>query len=129
MLDAWPGLPPDDRSRVDGDLAAAARLATDRVVRDLEALLATEPASQRATPLQLVRGAVREPTAVLADAGVPDVVRDEFEERSLPGDRYGLAPRSFADLGDDELGPAQLAWGMAKAAVLRARPDRPNERP
>ncbi len=109
---------------VDADLADAAQLASDRVVRDLRKLLAAEPASQRATPLQVVRDAVREPTAVLADAGVPDIVRDEFEERSLPQDRYGLAPRTFAELGDDELGPAQLAWGMAKAAVLRASPDR-----
>jgi hypothetical protein len=46
-------------------------------------------------------------------------VRDEFEERSFPDDRYGLAPRTFADL-DDTLGPVQLVWGLAKAALLRA---------
>ena len=28
---------------------------------------------------------------------------------------------SLADLGDDDLGPLQLAWGVAKAPVLRAR--------
>jgi len=125
VLDAWNRLTPDARSRVDAQLAAAARVATDRVVDDLRALLETDPRSQRATPLQVVRDAVREPTAVLADAGIPDVVRDDVEERSMPLDRYGLAPRAFADLGDDELGPAQLAWGMAKAAVLRASPDHP----
>jgi hypothetical protein len=125
VLDAWGRLTPDARSRVDDDLAAAVRAATDRVVGDLRALLEADPPAQRATPLQVVRDAVREPTAVLADAGLPDVVRDHFEERSFPLDRYGLAPRTFADLGDDELGPAQLAWGMAKAAVLRASPDHP----
>ncbi len=56
---------------------------------------------------------------MLEDAGVPAVVRDEFEERSFPDDRYGLAPRSFADL-DDTLGPVQLVWGLAKAALFRA---------
>jgi hypothetical protein len=125
VLDAWAGLAPDSRGRVDAALQAAAGAATDRVVRELRALLDRDPASQRATPLQVVRDGVREPTAVLADAGVPDVARDEFEERSLPLDRYGLAPRTFADLGDDELGPAQLVWGMAKAAVLRASPGDP----
>jgi hypothetical protein len=68
-----------------------------------------------------VRGAVREPSVVLEDAGIPAVVRDEFEERSFPDDRYGLAPRTFADL-DDALGPVQLVWGLAKAAVLRVPP-------
>ena len=121
VLDAWARLPPEARVRVDDEIDAAVEAATTRVGRELEALLAADPASQRATPLEVVRSAVREPTAVLADAGIPDVVRDEFEERSLPLDRYGLAPRTFADLGAD-LGPVQLAWGMAKAAWLRASP-------
>jgi hypothetical protein len=125
VLDAWAGLAPGARGRVDAELNAAVGAATDRVVGDLRALLDTDPASQRATPLQVVRDAVREPTAVLAAAGVPDVLRDGFEERSLPLDRYDLAPRTFADIGDDELGPAQLAWGIAKAAVLRASPGPP----
>ena len=119
VLDAWDGLAPETRARVDDDVGAAIAAATARVGRELQALLATDPSSQLATPLQVVRDAVREPTAVLADARIPDVVRDEFEERSLPLDRYGLAPRTFADLGDD-LGPVQLAWGMAKAAFVRA---------
>jgi len=125
VLDAWAGLASEARARVDDELNAAITTAADRVGRQLRALLDAEPASQRATPLQVVRDAVREPTAVLARAGVPDVARDEFEERSIPFDRYDLAPRTFADLGGDELGPAQLAWGVAKAAVLRASPGRP----
>jgi hypothetical protein len=68
-----------------------------------------------------VRGAVHEPTAVLADAGIPAIVRDEFDARSFPDDSYGLAPRTFADL-DDALGPVQLVWGLAKATLLRAPP-------
>ena len=82
---------------------------------------AADPTQQRATPLELVRGAVREPTAVLRAAGVPPVVRDDFEERAWPDDRYGLTPRAAGDLGDPELGPMLLAWGLAKSAVVRAR--------
>ncbi|HEV2310747.1 MAG TPA: hypothetical protein VGU73_09495 [Acidimicrobiia bacterium] len=99
------------------------RLAADagarRAGRELGALLATDALQQRATPLQIVRRATTEVTAVLADAGVPAVARDEREERVAPDDRYDLAPRAFADL-DPELGPVQLVWGAAKAAVLQA---------
>jgi hypothetical protein len=95
--------------------------ATGRVAAELADLIDTEPAAQRSTPLEIVRGAVLEPSVVLEDAGIPAVVRDEFEERSFPDDRYRLAPRTFADL-DDALGPVQLVWGLAKAALLRALP-------
>ena len=79
-------------------------------------LLAIDPADQRATPLEVVRSAVREPTAVLRAAGVGAVVRDDFDERHLPDDVYDLAPRAVGDLGDPELGPQLLAWGLAKSA-------------
>ncbi len=95
--------------------------ATRRVTDELRDLFTCDPESQTATPLQIVRGATREPTAVLVAAGVPAVVREEFDERTLPADRYGLAPRSFADLGDADLGAHHLAWGLAKAALVRAR--------
>ena len=95
-------------------------------------LFARDPAEQRTTPLQIVRGLVAAPTAVLAAAGVPGVVRDAFEERAFPDDEYDLVPRTLGDLGDPDLGPLLLAWGIAKAAVLRAAlepgtfPDRPS---
>ena len=76
---------------------------------------------QQATPLEVVRSAYREPTAVLAAAGVRPIVRDEFDERAWPDDIYGLVPRTLGDLGDPELAPLHLAWGMAKATVIRAR--------
>jgi hypothetical protein len=57
-------------------------------------------------------------------AGIPGVVRDEFAERAWPDDRYGLVPAGLADLGDPDLGPLLLAWGMAKAKVIRARLER-----
>jgi hypothetical protein len=126
VLDAWDGLTLDRRADVADRLADAVEVATRRVGRELTELVATDPAAQRVTPLEVVRGAIREPTAVLADAGVAAVARDEFEERSFPSDRYGLTPRTFADLGDDDLGPLHLVWGFAKAQALRAsRPQPP----
>jgi hypothetical protein len=118
VLDAWGALDPDARHEVDGRLRVAVHAATRRVAAELRALADADPAAQRWTPLELVRGAVREPTAVLTEVGVSDVVRDAFEERSLPDDRYGLAPRTFAEL-DDTLGPVQLGWGIARAAALQ----------
>jgi hypothetical protein len=76
---------------------------------------------QQATgPLALLREAVRYPTAVLADAGVPPVVRDEFAVRAFPDDAYGLAPAAFADV-DPSLHEPGLVWGAAKAHVVLAR--------
>ena len=92
---------------------------------DLKVLLALDPAEQAATPLEIVRSAFAEPTAVLEAVGVPAVVRDPFDERAWPGDRYGLVPRTLAEVGTGpdagDLGGQQLAWGLAKAKVLRAR--------
>ena len=61
---------------------------------------------------------------MLRAAGVPEVVRDPFETRAFPDDVYGIVLKTPAELGDDELGGALLAWGLGKAKVLRARPSR-----
>ena len=45
---------------------------------------------------------------------------DAFDERSWPDDRFGLVPRTLRDL-DPDLAAVHFAWGVAKAAVLRAR--------
>jgi hypothetical protein len=121
ILDAWGALTGDARRRVEADARAAGARAAERVAGALRALLASDADEQAVTPLEVVRTAYREPTGVLAAAGVPAVVRDEFDERAWPDDRYGLVPRSLGDLGDDALSPLHLAWGMAKAAVVRAR--------
>ncbi len=98
----------------------AGQTAARRVASELRHLLALDPAEQRATPLQVIRTAVAEPTAVLAAAGVPEVVRDPFDERSWPEDRYGLVPRTLRDV-DADLAAVHFAWGLSKTEVHRAR--------
>ena len=124
VLDAWSvagGSIDGDRAAATERLGEAAKAAQQRVLADLGTLLERDPAAQARTPLEIVRELRREPTEVLATIGVGAIARDPFEERALPDDPYGLAPRTLSDLGDDELGPLQLAWGLGKATVLRAR--------
>lgn len=106
------------------EVARAAAEAGDRcrseVAPALRALLGADVDDQRSTPLSLLRDAVRYPTEVLAGAGVPEVVRDEFAERHDPADVYGLAPASFADVDESLTGPG-IAWSAAKAFVHRVR--------
>ncbi len=121
LLDAWGRATPEARARAEADAIDAGNDAARRIVVELRELFDTDPERQRVTPLEIVRSAYREPTQVLAAAGVPEVVRDEFDERAWPDDVYGLVPRTFGDLGDPELAPLHLAWGMAKATVIRGR--------
>ena len=95
--------------------------ATARLWHELRELFALDPARRRRRRSRSCGSAYREPTAVLAAAGIPPVERDELRRRAWPDDRYGLVPRTLGDLGDPELAPLLLAWGIAKAAVLRAR--------
>ncbi len=121
LIDAWGEL--DDRTRA-GAIAAATvaggRAAT-RVETELRSLFELDPAGQRATPLEIIRSLFREASEVLRAAGVPAVVRDPFETRAFPDDPYGIVLKNPAELGDDELGGALLAWGLGKAKVLRSR--------
>ena len=87
----------------------------------LRDLLATDVDEQQTTPLSVLRGAVRFPTQVLSDGGVPALVRDDFDASRFPDDPFGLTPASFADI-DPALGPIGIAWGAAKAfEVLQRR--------
>jgi hypothetical protein len=123
LVDAWGKL--DDAARADALAAAkvAGANAAARVEAELRALCALDPAAQRATPLEIIRSLRREASEVLRGAGVPEVVRDQFEARAFPDDVYGIVLKIPAELGDDELGGALLAWGMGKAKVVRARTD------
>lgn len=107
------------------DFSAAAHAAGMRCAAEigppLRDLLATDVDEQRTTPLSVLRSAVRFPTQVLADAGVPVPERDDFDASRFPDDPYGLTPASFADI-DPDLGLIGIAWGAAKAfEVLQRR--------
>ena len=111
LMTAWKGAADDE---VRAAAVAAGRQAAAEVGPQVRALLAADIDDQRTTPLSLVRGAVRYPTAVLRAAGVPPVRRDEQQERLFPDDVYDLAPATFADV-DPSLTDVGLAWGAAKA--------------
>jgi hypothetical protein len=114
---AWAGTVP-------AEVATAARAAGDaareEVVVALGRLVALAVEAQRTNPLSLLRAAVRHPTAVLAAAGVPEVVRDRFAEDAFPADVYDLSPAAFADVAP-ELAEPGLLWGAAKAHVVLSR--------
>ena len=118
VLAAWQGGPPDPEVleaareaglRAKAEVGAAVRT---RVEADIDA--------QRTTPLALLRSAVRYPTRILQEAGVPPVERDPMQVRLLPDDLYDLSPASFADV-DPTLAEPGMVWGAAKALAHRRR--------
>ena len=121
VVDAWGRLDEEGRSATLAEAQVAGERGATRVAEELRALFAVDPAAQRATPLEIIRSLRREATQVLVAAGIPPVDRDQYEERAFPDDVYAIVPKSAADLGDDDLGGALLAWGIGKARVLRER--------
>ena len=117
ILLAWSG---EADPAVIAEAAAAGVRAVDEVMPRLRALLAADVDEQRTNPLSILREAVRYPTEVLRAAGVPGVVRDEFDERAFPDDDYGLTPASFGDV-DPLLHEPGLTWGAAKAHTHLSR--------
>ena len=121
LVDAWGRLDETARAAALAAAAAAGEQAAARVEAELRALFELDPAAQRVTPLEVIRSLRREASEVLRAAGVPEVERDPFETRAFPDDVYGIVLKTPAELGDDELGGALLAWGLGKAKVLRTR--------
>ena len=119
IVDAWGRLTPDARTATIAAARDAGEVARTRVVRELREFFAVDVAEQRTTPLAIVRTLRTDATEVLRAAGIPEVERDEFDTRAFPDDIYGIVPLSIAELGDDELGGALLAWGLGKSGVLR----------
>ena len=114
----------DYRGRADAETLAAARRAGYRaeleVGRRVRALLELDIDAQTTTPLSVLRDAVRYPSEVLEEAGVPPVERDDFAEERFPDDPYDLTPATFTDI-DPALGELGLAWGAAKAWTHKRR--------
>ena len=117
IMVAWTGTVSPEVAEAAEDAAAEA---LDDIGTAIQSLLTSGLDEQRTTPLTLLRQAVRYPTRVLQDAGVPPVVRDRFSEEAFPDDLYDLSPASFADFSPDlaELG---IRWGAAKAFEHRRR--------
>ena len=86
----------------------------------LAALLAADVDAQRTTPLALLRGSMGPLSEVLRSGGVGRATRDELDRAMAPGDEFGVAPRTWADLGE-EVHEAGIRWGVAKAFAHRAR--------
>ena len=118
VLAAWLGGPPDP------EVLEAAREAGMQAAEEIgpavRALVEADIDAQRTTPLALLRSAVRYPTRVLQQAGVPPVERDPIQVRLLPEDLYDLSPASFADV-DPSLAEPGMVWGAAKALAHRRR--------
>ncbi|HEX2063161.1 MAG TPA: hypothetical protein VHE80_01935 [Acidimicrobiales bacterium] len=114
----------DHRGSADAETLAYARLAGERarveVGGKVRALLELDIDAQPTTPLSLLREAVRYPSEVLRQAGVPPMERDDFARARFPADPYDLTPATFADIHPDlaELG---VAWGAAKAWTHKRR--------
>ncbi len=118
VLVAWQGGTPDpevlDAAREAGLRARA------EVGSAVRTLVEADIDAQRTTPLALLRSAVRYPTRILQEAGVPPVERDPMQVRLLPDDLYDLSPASFADV-DPALAEPGMVWGAAKALAHRRR--------
>lgn len=123
IVGAWARLSPAQEHELAATLPAMSVGVRDRVVSELEGLFDRDPSAQATTPLAILRSAAREPTELLRAFGIPGVVRDPFDERYFPDDIYDLAPKAPGDIGDPDLGPVFLAWGLTKAKVLRGRAD------
>ena len=99
---------------------AAGRRAQAEVGAELRSFLALDVDRQRTNPLAILRAAVRYPTAVLRDAGVPAVRRDEFKEHAFPDDIYDLAPATWKDV-DPDLQEPGIIWSAWKAKTVLDR--------
>lgn len=94
--------------------------ATRWLSTELSSFLSTDVDEQRMNPLQIIRQSTRPVAAVLRAAGVPEPVRDEFEQRGMPEDPYGFGPLTWQDMGDD-VHEAGITWGAWKAATFLTR--------
>jgi hypothetical protein len=117
IMRAWAGEVPPDVAGAAVDAGRQAQLETGGAIR---ALLAADIDDQRTTPLTLLRQAVKYPTAVLRQAGVPPVERDQFTEQAFPDDVYDLSPASWSDI-DPGLTEPGINWGAAKAFEHKRR--------
>ena len=117
VMRAWAGTVPADVAAAAARAGRQAQIETGAAVR---ALLGADIDAQRSTPLTLLRQAVKYPTAVLRQAGVPPVERNRFAEEAFPDDVYDLSPATWSDI-DPALTELGINWGAAKAFEHKRR--------
>jgi hypothetical protein len=117
VMRAWAGQVPVEVERAAERAAGQAQRETGAAIW---ALLMADIGEQRTTPLALLRQAVRYPTEVLRQAGVPPVQRDHFARHAFPDDDYDLSPATWADI-DPGLSELGITWGAAKAFEHKRR--------
>ncbi|NNC75242.1 MAG: hypothetical protein HKN93_06990, partial [Acidimicrobiia bacterium] len=108
------------RGWTETDLGEAINSAVTWLRTELNALLSQPFGDQRRSPLELTQEATAIVGEALAAAGLEPPQRDEAVAQALPGDVYGLAPASSAELGE-EAWEAHIAWGVAKAQAMKAQ--------
>lgn len=112
------------RGEVPLEAEAAATAAAAAAVVDVtvvfRGLIEQDVDEQRTNPLSVLRDATRFAHDALVELDVPPVERDDFAERSFPGDAYDLVPATWADV-DPTLHDIGVTWGAAKAYVHKAR--------
>ncbi|MEY3033888.1 MAG: hypothetical protein RLZ86_510 [Actinomycetota bacterium] len=87
------------------------------LLSELGSLLESEAWEQRRNPLDLVRECTTRLSEELGAIGARPVKRDEFQEKSFPGDAFDLCPATWADVHPD-LHEVGLEWGAWKAATI-----------
>jgi hypothetical protein len=87
------------------------------LLSELGSLLESEAWEQRRNPLDLVRECTTRLSEELGAIGARPVKRDEFQEKSFPGDVFDLCPATWADVHPD-LHEVGLEWGAWKAATI-----------
>ncbi len=118
QLTAAAGLELDDHRR--RRVEQVAETTRGWVSGELARFLAIDVDRQRSNPLAVLRAAVRFPTALLAELGVPAVRRDPFEEQAFPDDVYGLGPATWRDI-DESVHEPGIVWGAWKAKTVLDR--------
>ena len=104
--------------RLAPEIADAVGSVAEHTLDRLATLLAMPADRQRGTPLSVFRDGACSLTPVLRAAGARPSSRSAADRDLLPGDDYGLAPATWADI-DPSLHEPGLIWGAWKAMAVR----------
>ncbi len=101
-------------------IAEVVEVSTRVALANLRDFLETDVDQQKSNPLQLLRESTQRANELLASASIAPAPRDEFEERAMPHDMYGIGPLTWRDLSE-EVHDAGITWGAWKAATVLSR--------